>query len=108
MPWVGFDRSALEVAQGMAEGNMHIVSKFLDVISGQARADVSMLSFRGADSFVVVIFQPGSSSSTLPRLILPLRFCCGSRTGLMCTISFNLIGEEALIRRYPRIGIFFL
>ena len=91
----------------MAEGNMHIVSKFLDVISGQARADVSMLSFRGADSFVVVIFQPGSSSPTLLRLILPLRFCCGSRTVLMCTISFNLIGEEALIRRYPRIGIFF-
>ena len=37
----------------MAEGNMHIASKFLDVISGQARADVSMLSFRGPDSFVV-------------------------------------------------------
>ena len=52
MPWVGFDRSSLEVAQGMAEGNMHIVSKFLDVISGQARADVSMLSFRDPDSFV--------------------------------------------------------
>ena len=37
----------------MAEGNIHIASKFIDVISGQARADVSMLSFRGPDSFVV-------------------------------------------------------
>ena len=54
-----------------------------------------------------IIFQPGSSSPTLPRLILPLSFCCGSRTVLMCTISFNLIGEEALIRRYPRIAFFF-
>ena len=53
MPWVGFDRSPLEVAQGMAEGNIHIASKFIHVISGQARADVSMLSFRGPDSFVV-------------------------------------------------------
>ena len=53
MAQVGFDRSPLEVAQGMAEGNMHIASKFVDVISGQSRADVSMLSFRGPDSFVV-------------------------------------------------------
>ena len=36
----------------MAEGNMHIASKFVDVISGQARAGVSMLSFRDPDSFV--------------------------------------------------------
>ena len=43
----------LEVAQGMAEGNLHNASKFIDVISGQALADVSMLSFRGPDSFVV-------------------------------------------------------
>ena len=53
-----------------------------------------------------IIFQPGSSSPTLPRLILRLRFCCGSRTVLMYTISFNLIGEKTLIRRYPRIGFF--
>ena len=39
MRWVGFDGSPLEVAQGMAEGNMHIVSKFVDVISGQAHPD---------------------------------------------------------------------
>ena len=52
MRWVGFDGSPLEVAQGMAEGNMHIASKFVGVISGQARADVSMLSFRDPDSFV--------------------------------------------------------
>ena len=44
MRWVGFNGSPLEVAQGMAEGNMHIASKFVDVISGQARADVSMPS----------------------------------------------------------------
>ena len=37
----------------MAEGNLHNASKFVDVISGQALADVSMLSFRGPDSFVV-------------------------------------------------------
>ena len=37
----------------MAEGNLHNASKFVDVISGQARADVSMLSFRGPNSFVV-------------------------------------------------------
>ena len=36
----------------MAEGNMHIASKFVDVISGQARADISMLSFRDPYSFV--------------------------------------------------------
>ena len=37
----------------MAEGNMHIASQFVeDVISGQARADVSMLTFRDPDSFV--------------------------------------------------------
>ena len=36
----------------MAEGNIHIASKFVDVISGQACADVSMLSFRDPDSFV--------------------------------------------------------
>ena len=54
-----------------------------------------------------IIFQPGSSSSTLPRLILPLRFCCGSRTVSMYTISFNLIEDKTLIRRYPRIGFFF-
>ena len=36
----------------MAEGNIHIASKFADVISGQACADVSMLSFRDFDSFV--------------------------------------------------------
>ena len=53
-----------------------------------------------------IIFQPGSSSPTLPRLILRLRFCCGSRTVLMYTISFNLTGEKTLIRRYPRIGVF--
>ena len=112
MPWVGFYGSPLEVVQGMAEDNIHIASKFVDVISGQACADVFMLSFRDPDSFVAgnlqIIFQPGSSSSTLPRLILPLRFCCGSRTVSMYTISFNLIGEKTLIRRYPRIGFFFL
>ena len=102
----------LEVAQGMAEGNLHNASKFVDVISGQALADVSLLSFRGPDSLLLVtykiIFQPGSLSPTLPRFILPLRFCCGSRTVLMCTISFNLIGEEALFRCYPRTVFFFL
>ena len=36
----------------MAEGNIHIASKFVDVTSGQACADVSMLSFRDSDSFV--------------------------------------------------------
>ena len=36
----------------MAEGNIHIACKFIDVISGQACADVSMLSFRDPDSFV--------------------------------------------------------
>ena len=36
----------------MTEGNIHIASKFVDVISGQACADVSMLSFRDPDSFV--------------------------------------------------------
>ena len=36
----------------MAEGNIHIASKFVDVISGQACADVSMLSFRDPDSSV--------------------------------------------------------
>ncbi|CAH3145850.1 unnamed protein product [Porites lobata] len=37
----------------MAEGNMHIASQFVDdVISGQARADVSMLTFKDHDSFV--------------------------------------------------------
>ena len=37
----------------MAEGNMHIASQFVeDVISGQARAGVSMLTFRVPDSFV--------------------------------------------------------
>ena len=37
----------------MAEGNTHIASKFVeDVISGQARADVSMLTFSDPDSFV--------------------------------------------------------
>ena len=37
----------------MAEGNSHIASQFVeDVISGQARADVSMLAFRNPDSFV--------------------------------------------------------
>ena len=51
--WVSFDGPPLEVAQGMGEGNMHIASQFVDdVISGQARADVSMLTFRDHDSFV--------------------------------------------------------
>ena len=94
----------------MAEGNIHIASKFVDVISGQACADVSMLSFRDPTLLLLVtykiIFQPGSSSPSLPRLILRLRFCRGSRTVLMYTISFNLIGEKTLIRRYPRIGFF--
>ena len=36
----------------MAEGNIHIASKFVDVTSGQACADVSMLSFRDPDSFI--------------------------------------------------------
>ena len=54
-----------------------------------------------------IIFQPGSLSPTLPRFILPLRFCCGSRTVLMCTISFNLKGEEALFGCYPRTVFFF-
>ena len=112
MRWVGFDGSPLKVAQGMAEGNMHIASKFVDVINGQVRADVSMLScedfesnmcrFRDPDSFVAgnlqTIFQPGSKSPKLPRLILRPRFCCGSRTVLTCEISFNLlkvnIGEK--------------
>ena len=52
MRWVDFDDSSLEVAQGMAEGNMNIASKFVDVISGQARREVSTPSFRDADSFV--------------------------------------------------------
>ena len=52
MRWVGFDDSPLEVAQGMAEGNMHFASKFVDVISGQARGEVSIRSFRDPDSFV--------------------------------------------------------
>ena len=98
----------------MAEGNMHIASKFVDVISGQACADVSMLSFRQPDSFVAgnlkIIFQPGSSSPKLPRLILRPRFCCGSRTVLTCKISFTLlkinIREKTLIRCYPCIGFF--
>ena len=51
--WVSFDGSSLEVAQGMAEGNTHIASQFVeDVISGQSRADVSMLTFRDRDFFV--------------------------------------------------------
>ena len=51
--WVTFDGSPLEVAQGMAEGNTHIASQFIeDVISGQARVDVSMLAFRDPGSFV--------------------------------------------------------
>ena len=51
--WVSFDGSPLEVAQGMAEGNTHIASQFVeDVISGQARVDVAMLAFRDPDSFV--------------------------------------------------------
>ena len=57
MRWVGFGGSPLEVAQGMAEGNMHIASKLVDVLSGQARADVSMLSFRHPDSFVACNLQ---------------------------------------------------
>ena len=41
------------MAQGIAEGNSHIASQFVeDVISGQARADVSMLAFKDPDSFV--------------------------------------------------------
>ena len=36
-----------------------------------------------------IIFQPGSASPTLPRLILRTRFCCGSRTVLKCKISFR-------------------
>ena len=41
------------MAQGISEGNTHIASQFVeDVISGQARADVSMLAFRDPDSFV--------------------------------------------------------
>ena len=52
MRCVGFYGSPLEVPQGMAEGNIHIASKFIDVISGRPCADVSMLSFRDPDSFV--------------------------------------------------------
>ena len=37
-----------------------------------------------------IIFQPGSSSPTLPLLILRPRFCCGLKTVLTCKISFNL------------------
>ena len=37
----------------MAESNTHIASQFVeDVISGQSRADVSMLTFRDRDFFV--------------------------------------------------------
>ena len=109
MPWVGFYGSPLEVAQGMAEGNIHIAYKFVDVISGQACADVSMLSFRDPDSFVAGNLQnhfPAWELIALPRLILRLRFCCGSRTVLMYTIFFNLIGEKTLIRRYPASDFF--
>ena len=38
----------------MAEGNIHIASKFVDVISGQACADVFMLSFRDPERKNVV------------------------------------------------------
>ena len=41
----------------MAEGNIHIASKFVDVISGQASADVSMLSFRDPDSLLLVTYK---------------------------------------------------
>ena len=51
--WVRFDGSPLEVAQGMAVENLHISPQFvLDVISGHARADASMLAFRDPDTFV--------------------------------------------------------
>ena len=41
------------MTEGIAEGNMHIASKFVeDIISRQARADISMLTFRDPDSFV--------------------------------------------------------
>ena len=61
MPWVGFYGSLLEVAQGMKEGNIHIAFKFVDVISGQACSNVSMLSFRDPDSFV-----PGNLQNHFP------------------------------------------
>ena len=87
----------------MKEGNIHIASKFVDVISGQACANVSMLSFRDPDSFVAGNpqnhFPAWELIANIARLILRLRFCYGSRSVLMYTISFNLIGEKTLIRR---------
>ena len=57
-----------------------------------------------------IIFQPGSTSPPLPHLILRPRFCCGSRTVLMCKISFNPlkvnIGEKIFIQLCPRSGFF--
>ena len=76
MPWVGFDRSPLEVSQGMAKDNMHIASKFVDVISGQAREDVSMLSFRGPDSFVVGNLQNHFPAWELIANIAPFDLTC--------------------------------
>ena len=82
--------------------------KFVDVISGQACVDVSMLYFRDPDSFVAGNLQNHFPAWELIVNIAPFDLTCGSRTVSMYTISFNLIGEKTLIRRYPASDVFFL
>ena len=99
----------------MAEGNTHIASQFVeDVISGQSRADVSMLTFRDRDFFVAGNlhnhFPAWERIANIAPIDLRPRFCFGSRTVLTCKISFNPlkvnIGEKTLSRLSPASDFF--
>ena len=91
----------------MKEGNIHIASKFVDVISGQACANVSMLSFRDPDSFVAGNLQNHFPAWELIANIAPFDLTFKILLWIKnCVDVHDFFQPYRLIRRYPRIGFF--
>ena len=95
----------------MKEGNIHIASKFVDVTSGQACADVSMLSFRDPDSFIAGNLQNHFPAWELIVNIAPFDLTSKILLWIKNCVDvhdfFQPYRGKTLIRRNPRIGFFF-
>ena len=104
--WVRFDGSPLEVAQGMAVENLHISPQFvLDVISGQTRADASMLAFRDPDTFVAGNIHACFSAWESIAKIAPFKLTPDILRWIQdCVDVRDCIKWKVLILLYPLVG----